>query len=44
MSLVVVTEAGVSREWPRAPPRVPHANQSLPALNVRAIDFLYSNR
>ncbi|CAK1543699.1 unnamed protein product [Leptosia nina] len=42
LSLVVVTQSEVRREWLPGPAR--HQNSSLPALNVRAVDILYSNR
>ncbi|XP_039746200.1 low-density lipoprotein receptor-related protein 1 [Pararge aegeria] len=41
LSLLVVTQSGVSREWPAAP--APAGNYSLRALDVRALDFHYSN-
>ncbi|XP_041974246.1 low-density lipoprotein receptor-related protein 1 [Aricia agestis] len=41
-SLLVVTQASVQRLWPDSRP--PPGNHSLPALNVRAIDFHYTNR
>lgn len=42
LSLIVVTGGDVRRAWPDGAPRT--RNHSLPALNVRAIDFLYDNR
>lgn len=53
LSLVVVTERGIQRVWPHAPSTAPSAytapaphNRSyeLEALNVRAIDYHYTNR
>lgn len=42
LSLVVVTTGEVRRAWPFAP--APAGNHSLPALGVRAADFLFANR
>lgn len=42
LSLIVVTAGDVRRVWPDGGARA--GNHSLPALNVRAIDFLYDNR
>lgn len=44
LSLIVATESGVERVWPAAPAAAARGNYSLAALDVRAIDFLYSNR
>ncbi|CAH1640883.1 unnamed protein product [Spodoptera littoralis] len=48
LSLVLVTAGDVRRVWPgdeaREAPQWPRTRTRLPALNVRAIDILYSNR
>lgn len=45
LSLLVVTQTDVRRVLPTgAPPHPLLANNTLPALNVRAIDYLYDNR
>ncbi|XP_063629184.1 prolow-density lipoprotein receptor-related protein 1-like [Cydia splendana] len=43
-SLLVITQKGISRVWPdgHAPPK--KENLTLPALQVKAMDFDYSNR
>lgn len=41
-ALVVVTARDVRLAWPTAPP--PPGNHSTPALDVRAVDFLYSEK
>ncbi|XP_045762403.1 prolow-density lipoprotein receptor-related protein 1-like [Maniola jurtina] len=42
LTLLVVTQSGVSREW-LPPHAAPAGNHSLAALDVRALDFHYSN-
>ncbi|CAH0717530.1 unnamed protein product, partial [Brenthis ino] len=44
LSLIVATESGVERVWPAEPAASARGNHSLAALDVRAIDFLYTNR
>ena len=44
LSLIVATESGVERVWFEAPSPKPAGNYSLSALDVRALDFDYTNR